>query len=330
MTKLLYDARWEGPHGIGRFAQQVSSRLPVTQRLESGPKPASLHDPLWLSWQIMRVRPGVFFSPGFNPPLVSRQPFVFTIHDLIHLKVPAESSRAKILYYDHVIRPATHRATQVLTVSQFSKDQILDWAGLSEDKVMVVGCAVGPEFTPLGLLHQPGYPYVFALLNGKPHKNMLGALEVFARAGLDTNVKLLLSGLPVAAVLERARALRLLDRVVFAGMILESELSAYYRGALVLLFPSLYEGFGLPPLEAMACGTPVVSSNLTSLPEVIADAALSSNPMDVEQMASLLARAVNDTALRLDLRERGLRQASRFDWDDVANCVLKVLKRAMD
>jgi glycosyltransferase involved in cell wall biosynthesis len=326
--KVLYDARWDGPHGIGRFAQEVSYRLPEMSRLESGPKPASVLDPGWLDWQIARVKPQVFFSPGFNPPLLSRTPLVFTIHDLIHLHVPEEASQVKKLYYEHVVRPAASRAATVLTVSQFSKQQLLEWLKLPEERIVVVGNAVSSHYTSSGKQHRPGFPYVFSVLNAKPHKNMLGALEIFHQAKLETNVQLLLSGPPVATVLERAAHLGVSERVVFAGRIAEPDLPAYYRGALAFLFPSFFEGFGIPPLEAMACGTPVVSSNLTSLPEVVADAALSADPRDVEHMAALLTQAVHEPFLQQSLRERGLRQASKFRWDDVAARVLTILTQA--
>src|SRR5579875_292394 len=118
---ILADARWFGAHGIGRFAQNVLSRLPHCEQLTFGPKPLSLLDPLWLAYQIAKKRPGVFFSPAFNPPAVSTVPTVITIHDLAHLQVPAFATYRRRLYYQLLVKPASTRAYRVVTVSEYSR-----------------------------------------------------------------------------------------------------------------------------------------------------------------------------------------------------------------
>lgn len=325
---LLADYRWIGPHGIGRFASEVLNRLPAINPVPALGKPLHPLDPMLLSWILWRLRPQVYFSPGFNPPLRSPVPMVFTIHDLIHLCLPGEISLAKQLYYRHVVRPAAHQAYRVLTVSTYAQQAILDWTGLPNERVVVVGNGVGSVFCPSGVQYAPGYPYIFYAGNRKPHKNLTRLLQGFARSGLSRDVRLILTGTPEATVSQQIRALKLQDRVVYAGQLTDSELAAHYRGAMALVYPSLYEGFGLPPLEAMACGTPIMTSNRTALPEVVGDAALLIDPYDVEAIAWGIQCVVQDSTLRQALRHKGLERAQQFTWDQTAARVWQVLQAA--
>ena len=321
---LIFDNRWIGEHGIGRFAQEIRRRLPpITQDL-TGHNPVSVKGLLELEMKTLALKqPGqaqLFFSPSYTPPLTWRGPFVFTIHDLIHLDIPNERSLSKDLYYRYVVRPAILRAQRVLTVSEYSRRRILEWSGATPDKIVVVGNGVDPAFCSDGPKHQPGYPYVFYVCNTKPHKNIPRLLEAFAKLDIP-EVHLMLSG--KADKDTKCLALRLgIDaRVVFTGHIPEVDLPAYYRGATVVTMPSLYEGFGLPALEGMACGVPVVVSNTTSLPEVVGDAGLLVEPNDTDSIAAGLRRALTDEPLRAELRRRGLERARRFNWDAVAASV---------
>lgn len=319
MQKILYDTRWIGEHGIGRFAREVRARLPAGTLDLTGTDPVSPQGLLELEWQALRhQRPGtVFYSPGYAPPVTWLGPLVFTVHDLIHLDVPEEASRFKALYYGRVVRPAMHRSRRVLTVSEYSRQRLLEWSGVSPEGVVVVGNGVDPTYSPHGPRHEPGYPYVLYVRNTKPHKNVEGLLRAFALLD-EPDVRLVLSG--PADDLTRHAALRLgvLNRVVFAGRIPEAQLPAYYRGAAVVTMPSLYEGFGLPALEGMASGVPVVVSGTTSLPEVVGTAGLLVDPMDPESIADGLRRALGDTELRRALVASGLERARQFSWDDVA------------
>lgn len=328
MTRLSVDSRWVGPHGIGRFAQEVLARLPG-KPLRSPFSPLSPLDPLALSAALWLRRPAVFFSPGFNPPLWSPVPFVFTIHDLIHLHVPEELSRLKAAYYRFVVRPAARRAFRVLTVSEYSKTQIVRWAGVKPDQVVVVGNGVDLAFSPDGPAYDPGYPYILYVGNRKPHKNLPRLLEAFAQVAAEQpELHLLLSGAPDDETRHQALRLGIYHRVVFAGHIPEAQLPALYRGAALLTLPSLYEGFGLPPLEAMACGTPVVVSDTTSLPEVVGEAGVLVDPQSVPSIADGLRRALTDSDLRERLRAAGLERARQFSWDRVAERVRRVLAEA--
>lgn len=329
---ILVDIRSIGYHGIGRFAKEVCLRLPDSNvYFLKGPlQRLSPLDPLWLSFVLSKKRPSVFFSPDFSPPLWSPVPFVFTIHDLIHVKFPEETSISKKLYYNAIVKPAIHKAYYVLTVSSFSKNEIIDWSNVPETKVIVVGNGVGSEFTPRGEHYQPGFPYILYVGNLKPHKNFKKLLMAFAISNLFHDVKLVATGYPDKNTISLIKKLNINNSVYFAGVISDEMLSSYYRGAVALAFPSLYEGFGLPALEAMACGTPVVTSNVTALPEVVGDAAVLVDPYDVDSIAEGIRRVVEDSALRETLRRKGLERARQFSWDRTAELTWKVLQEAAE
>lgn len=329
MTGVLVDARWIAPHGIGRFAKEVIQRLPEVECLSDGLPLLNPLEPLWLSLELSRRRPAVYFTPGFNPPLWSKSPVVFTIHDLIHLRFAEESSVLKRMYYQLIVCPAAYRYARVLTVSEYSKQEILDWIGLSSEQVKVVYNGVSSSFTAEGAVHIAGYPYLLCVLNTKPHKNLERTLEAFAQSGVSSAVKLLLRVRYSPKIVSHLHKLGIQNRVEFIGQVTDEELAALYRGALALLFPSLYEGFGLPALEAMACGTPVLTSNVTALPEVVGDAGILIDPHDVGAIAEGIRRLVEDSALREELRRRGLERARQFSWDRTAELTWNVLQEAM-
>lgn len=325
MNSIWMDGRWVGAHGIGRFAAELAARNGY-QRLPLEGRPMAPADPLKLALALRRLdRRGVFFSPGYNAPLWARQPFVFTVHDLNHIDRSENSSWLKRLYYQFVLRGACRRAAVVLTVSEYSRTRIVDWAGIAAQRVVNVGNGVDASFRPEGDLHDAGGPYLLCVGNRKLHKNEERVVEAFAMSGLAGPLRLVFTGEP-SPELERVIAShRLQARVVFAGRVPEASLPGLYRGATALLFPSLYEGFGLPVIEAFACGTPVVTSNTTSLPEVAADAALLVDPLSTPQIAEAITRVVSDPALRATLRERGLRRAADYGWPAVAERVRTVL-----
>ncbi len=162
----------------------------------------------------------------------------------------------------------------------------------------------------------------------KPHKNLPRLLRAYSIAGVRKDVRLVLSGEPDREITEEIDRLGLLGDVVFHELSADEPLSEAYRGAVAFVFPSLYEGFGLPPLEAMACGVPVLTSKVCSLPEVVGDAALLVNPIDVEEVADAIKRLVQDPPLRARLQERGLARASLFSWNETARRTSSVLQLA--
>lgn len=327
---ILFDDRWIGTHGIGRFAKEVMKRLPQILLIQGSLPPLHPLNPLYLSWLIKKNKPSVFYTPGFNPPLYSSSPFVFTIHDLNHIHYRPNSSALKRAYYNLILKPSCHRAFKILTGSEFSRRSIIEWSGVSEDKVINVGYGVSDEYCPEGERHTPGYPYLLFIGNHKPHKNLPRLFVAFALSRVSDKVKLLLSGEPDKSTTDLIRDKQLENNVIFAGVIPESKLPAYYRGAEALIFPSLYEGFGLPVLEAMACATPVVTSNTTALPEVAGKACLLVNPQKVDEIANAIRRVMDDLDLVKRMIAAGIEQARKFTWDKTADIVRTVLKQATE
>jgi glycosyltransferase involved in cell wall biosynthesis len=223
------------------------------------------------------------------------------------------------------MRPGCRKAFRVLTVSEYSRQRIVTWAGIDPDRVINVGNGVDERYCVDVTPYQPGFPYLLNVGNRKAHKNEVRVLEAFARANIDPAIHLIFTGHANDALLALSRRLGVEDRVVFAGRVAEAELPQLYRGALMLVFPSLYEGFGLPVIEAMACGAPVLTANTTSLPEVAGNAALLVDPLSVEQIAAGVERLCVDDVLRDALRQKGLKRAAQFSWDDVAAKVKAVL-----
>ena len=326
---ILYDARWIGDHGIGRFAAEILNALPFLAPFRGSRNPWNALDPLLLSAVLLRERPRLFFSPGYNSPLISTVPFVFTLHDLHHLRVPENSNGLKRAYYRYCIKPACHRAAFVLTVSEYSKAEIIDWAKVREEKVVKVGAGVGHPFTTAGNRYNPGYPYLLYVGSRKRHKNLPRLLEAYVISGVQNDVRLVLAGKPDESLCAEIHRLGLDDFVAFSGPSSNEDLAALYRGALAFLFPSLYEGFGLPPFEFMACGTPVLSSNVCALPEIIGDAGLLVDPREVEAIADGIRRLVGNSSLRTELKQRGLARVERFTWSETARKTQEILEIAL-
>jgi glycosyltransferase involved in cell wall biosynthesis len=323
---MIYaDQRWIGEHGIGRFAKHVLSALNYRAIQLDGHPAASLD-----AWHLTRAlrklsNTDLFFSPGYNTPLTCRAPFIFTIHDLSHVYCPENSSPLIRLYYSTILKRNCHRAAHILTVSEFTRMQIAEWAGILPEKIVNVSCGVDPAYRPGGDVYGFPFPYLLCVSNRKRHKNEFRIVEAFAKASISTQVQLVFTGQTTPELSDCIGRHGGDARVHLTGVVPEAQLPSLYRGALALVFPSLYEGFGLPVLEAMACGTPVVTSNVSAMPEVAADAALLVDPTSVDEIAQAMKQIVSDTGLRTRLREKGLARASGFSWDSTIAKVREVL-----
>jgi glycosyltransferase involved in cell wall biosynthesis len=324
---ILADGRWSGAHGIGRFSQEILSRLQHTTILTQGPSPLSIKNLYWLPYELTKQKnqQQVFFSPGFIPPIYSSIPFVFTIHDLIHLHSPGKNKYIKKIFYDVIIKSATHRAHKIITVSEYSKNQIISWANVTPEKIIVVKNGISSVFSSEGDKHLPGYPYFLYVGNSKPHKNLPHLIKSFSHAKIDSRIKLVLTATITPALKQLIQNHSLENRIIFTKTLTENELANYYRGAIALIFPSLYEGFGLPVVEAMASGIPVITSNVTSLPEITGNAAILVNPIDLESLSFHIEQMISNPALRQNLITKGIQQAKNFSWDNTANIVQNVL-----
>jgi glycosyltransferase involved in cell wall biosynthesis len=277
----------------------------------------------------------IFHSPDFTlPPLWSARG-ILTVHDLTFMHYPEHALPGLVDYLNAAVPRSVRRARLVLADSESTKRDIVKLLGTPPDKVRVVYAGVGPEFQPVS---DPGaleavctryglvWPFVLSVGTLEPRKNHLRLVRSFGRIlPAHPELRLVLVGgkgwLYEDVTAEVAR-LGLQDRVVFPGFVADADLPAVYTLASIFAFPSLYEGFGLPVLEAMACGTPVVCSNASSLPEVAGDAAILVDPTDVDALARALHQALSDQPRRQVMQTRGRAQAARFTWSAAARTLL--------
>jgi glycosyltransferase involved in cell wall biosynthesis len=210
-------------------------------------------------------------------------------------------------------------------VSEFSRRDIADWLGITLDHVVVAYNAVGPQFSPSGKRVSMGFPYALYVGNQRQHKNIIRLIESMAALEKARDLHLVLTGNPSAEARKAIKDLSLGKRVRFIGDVDDESLPALYRGAELLVLPSMYEGFGLPVLEAMACGTPVAASNCTSIPEIAGGAALLFAPERTDEIAAAIDRIATDSTLRNELRAKGLERACVFSWDNTVRIIRQTL-----
>lgn len=310
--KIIFDTRWIGEHGIGRFAKEVFDDE-IFDPIKIRGNPISIFDVFKLTFYLFFNR-NFYFSPGFNAPLFFLNRTAITIHDLNHIDVDANTSFLKRLYYRFILKRACRKAAIIFTVSEFSKTRILDWSGVEPNKVKVVYNGVSSAFHKDVQPYKPGFPYIFIVGNRKLHKNENRALLAFAKANINKDIKVLFSGQPSDELLNTVKELNISNRVHFLGRMSEEELASTYKGALCLLFPSLYEGFGLPAIEAMACGTPVITSNTTSLKEIANKSALLVNPEKTQEITASIEQLISSKTLQDQLISNGFDNVKRFSW----------------
>jgi len=290
----------------------------------------SFAEQIAIPWALRRERVDLFHAPHYVLPPLVQCPSVVTIHDCIHLMFPQYlPNRWALAYARTSITLAAKRATRVLTVSESSKRDIQRFVDIPPGKVDVIYNSFDPRFgvepdaetiDRVRERYQLQSEFVLYAGNVKPHKNLERLIEAFhivRSRGLD-QLKLVLIGDEISKYTALRRAVhqhQLHNYVRFLGYLPEETLAVMYRLAGVFVFPSLYEGFGLPPLEAMASGTPVVTSNVSSLPEVAGDAAVLVDPYSAEAIADGMYRVLTDNDLRSELRRRGPQRASQFSWE---------------
>ncbi len=326
--RILYDLRWEGAHGIGRYSREVyrclqSQLVP----LRNGPKPSSPIDTLWLCKVLKTIKPDLFYSPGYNLPIGQKTPFICTLHDIMHIRVPGEAGWLKKFYFNFFLKKQLCYAQCIFTVSEFSRQDILSWCpDVDPKKVIVTGNGYSDVFTQNGEKAWVEAPYFLYVGNRKAHKNIARMLEAFRLAKLShPDLKLVMTGFLDNTLKRFLEKYRFVESVILLGVVDDIELAAYYRGAVGVLTPSLYEGFGLSVIEGQACGTPVIAGNLTALPEVAGNAALLVNPYDVKAIATAMHRILTEPELVSRLRVLGLENVKRYTWQSVADKIAKVL-----
>ena len=277
--------------------------------------------------------------PHYNVPVFYRGDFCVTIHDLIHLVLP-EFLPNKLAYYyaKIVIRHCVKKAKIIFTVSENSKNDIIRMFKADPSKIVVTYNCVDSAFvhkekSQVEYLRQKygipaGKKIIMYVGNLKPHKNLLRLMQAYSKVDNEESCLVLVGkAFDNKDIDETIDRLALNGKVIKTGIVNRDELVDFYNLADLFAFPSLYEGFGIPPLEAMACGTPVISSNTSSLPEVVGDAAITFDPYNVEEIAEALKKGLNDTELRNEIIEKGYKRAERFAVQEIAQQTIAALKR---
>lgn len=281
------------------------------------------------------ARTSVLWVPHFNVPLLYRGRMLVTVHDLFHLALPELAGGAHRRAYARVMfEHIRRRAAVVLCVSDFTAGEFVRRVGAPRGRLRTTHLGIDDGWRAA----QPGdlprtRPYVVFVGNVKPHKNVRGLLEAFARVRHEVPHDLVIvgqrEGMRTADPEVEERAAALGERVVFTGRVPEEELRRLVAGATALAFPSRYEGFGLPPLEAMAAGCPTVVARAGSLPEVCGDATLYCDPGDTGSIAHALRRILTDASLRAELARRGRAHAASFRWEGCAASSAEALEEAL-
>ncbi len=348
------------PTGIQRYAWEISRRivnmvdfaelivpkdLPIAEgydftglRKPTGIGSGSIR--LWEQLALPRLigKNDALWTPAGLGPLFARS-HLLTVHDLSVLEQPTWFSRSYAMFYRAFQPQAIRRATAVSAVSAFTKQRIQDILGVSPNKISVVGNAVSEEMTVVShagdedVRDQLGISgrYILAVGSLEPRKNLDRLVAAFALIEQDfPDLSLVIVGShrDIYARVELGK--RTADKIHLTGYVRNEQLGALYRGSTVFAYPSIYEGFGIPPLEAMACGVPVLTSNVTALPEVVGEAAITVDPTDVSAIANGLKLLVSDQGLRARCISAGLARAASFSWDKSASEILRLLLQISD
>ena len=327
--------------GVQRYVREMSNQL--------GSSIASLRPSIPLSgvsghlWEQFvlpsRIQGQLLWSPGNTGPLsISRQ--VVTIHDVATLDHPEWFSRQFSRWYRWLLPKLVKRVHRIITVSQFSKNRILAMTGVDESRIVTIPNGVGVNFFPrsssekeairrrLGITSSR---YILSLGSIEPRKNISRLLDAWTHATreLDDDTTLVVAGALGSSRIFQQLSLGEVPRVQFTGFVPDEYLAALYGGALAFVYPSVYEGFGLPVAEAMASGTIPIASNTTSLPEVVGDAGILINPLDIEEIAQAIINVCKNEDLRNDLLARVKLRAAQYSWQTTARSSLEVLEQAL-
>jgi glycosyltransferase involved in cell wall biosynthesis len=286
----------------------------------------------------------VLHIPHFNVPVITsvfkigfKKSLVVTIHDLIHLKANQQAStRHPIIYFfkHHLVRlmigPAVKRANKIITVSEFAKNEIIRYYKINPNKIVVTYEAPIMTTEIRNSKSETRNPYLLYVGNAYPHKNLERLLRALKHTPND--LKLVLVGKIdyfYQRIQQLTKNLELEDRVTFTGAVTDEELANLYSNALAYVFPSLMEGFGLPGLEAMSCGCPVIASNAGPLPEIYGQAALYFDPTNIEEMTEAIKKITDDSELWEKLKKLGLDQVKQYSWEKCAKQTLEVYKNSL-
>lgn len=294
-----------------------------------------LRVPLPVNWFTGQI--DLFHATDFVlPPLTSSTRSILTVHDLSFVRVPETATPSLKRYLDDVVPRSVRRADHILADSQATKDDLIELYGTPSNKITVLLSGVDERFKPStrprdhlrDRYNLPDGDYIFSIGTVQPRKNyerLVTALARLRERGYE--IQLVIAGAKGwldTPIYDTVHRLGVSDAVHFLGFVADEDLPDLYTHATAFAFPSLYEGFGFPVLESMACGTPVLTSNVSSLPEVAGKSALTVDPYDIEAITDGLERLLSDSALRQHCIEEGFRHVQRFNWAQSAQLLLRV------
>jgi glycosyltransferase involved in cell wall biosynthesis len=324
--------------GLQRYAHEISSRLPILRLCQPGSPLRGWQGHLWEQTVLpFQSRSGLLWSPCATGPVsVTRQ--IVTFHDLFPLECPQWYRTNFVLWYRLMLNRLAATSTHLIAVSHYTKKKMCQFLRVPEDKVTVIHHGIDPAFfsvTPADVdnaaatLQLPSRRYLLFVGSLEPRKNLGRLLAAWAKISseLPPDLWLVVAGAGDRKVYENAALGQLPQRVHLTGYVSDAQLRGLYAGAMAFVYPSLAEGFGFPPLEAMAAGIPVLTSNLSALPEICGSDALYADPTDTADIARSLKLLATDTSLRQRLADAGPRRALQFNWDKAAALTLAVLER---
>jgi glycosyltransferase involved in cell wall biosynthesis len=329
-TVFLSERRYVAAPGI----QIKASRLPTHR-----PWARIVWEQAVQPWAISRAGVDLIHEPAFVGPLASRCPVVITIHDLSFLFYPQGFRVLNRLYLKLFTRVSVQRARRIIAVSESTKRDLVQQYGISPAKIDVVYNGVDSGFRPLPAAEVAafkaarGLPDRFILFVGtlEPRKNVIRLIESYARLPKARPPLMLVGGKGwlYDEMFARVEALDLADEIHIVGYVPAEDLCLWYNAADLFVYPSVYEGFGLPPLEAMACGTPVITSTTSSLPEVMGRAGLLVDPTDTEALTSAMEQVLTSVEVRERMQAAGLARAQGFSWRETARRTVASYRRAL-
>jgi glycosyltransferase involved in cell wall biosynthesis len=287
------------------------------------------------------------YFPLPSQNLIGNIPRVLTIHDIIPILYPNFATTKVCHRFIKTIESLDREKDYIICNSEHTKIDVCNYLSINQERVFVTYFAAANHFSPiteLDLISQTikrygisSSPYILSLCTLEPRKNLSFLIRCFSEVidsnpSLDINLVLVgVSGWKNSDIFKSANEnLKLQSRIIFTGYIPDEDLSAIYSGAIAFVYPSLYEGFGLPPLEAMQCGTPVITSNISSLPEVVGNAGITIDPTQEDDLCEALLRVVNDSTLRESLSQAGIQRATQFSWEKCAEETVNVYRAAVD
>ena len=277
----------------------------------------------------------LLWSPHYNIPIMYKGKLIVTVHDVFHLAARQYvNGILKRVYAKSLFSAVKHKADAVLCVSNFTKNEFIKYTGCREEKIHVIHNGISPVWFSKYTGERPNNrPYLLYVGNVKPHKNLRRLFEAFEQIRNSVKHDLVIVGQKEGFITGDSTVLGYADkykgRVKFTGYVDDDKLKSYYAYADCLVFPSLYEGFGLPPLEAMACGCPVLVSNCASLPEVCGNAALYCDPYNERDIADKILSLIYNRQLRENLRQKGILHAKKFSWAKCAEQSIKVMEKVL-